>query len=354
MTVFPSEWSDPARYDNGLVLEAALGRTTVRTPIWMMRQAGRTDPEYNRIRQQCGLALEALFAHPGLAAEISLLPRRFGVDAIIFFQDILTPLGPMGAPFVFSPGPTLTQPVRTAADIERLHAFDVADELPFVGETFGRVHAELAGAMPVLGFAGAPLTLATFLLEGGSFGHDAPALKKLMETSPGTLHGLLEMLSEMTIDYLNYQIQCGAAAVQLFESAAHLLSASDYESFALPYQKWVLEAVDTAPRIMFARERPELNLLAQTGADVISLPSSVSISAAREHFGPQQALQGNLDNRLLCDGPLDDALMQAEACVREGGHHAHIFNLSHGLLRETPFEHVTSLVDCVKRVRVGR
>ncbi len=353
MKQFDSQWSNPAHYDNALVLQALLGQTTPRTPIWLMRQAGRTDPEYNRIRQQCGLRLEELFAHPALAAEISLLPQRFGVDAIIYFQDILTPLGPMGAPFVFDPGPKLMRPLRTASDIENLHSFDVADELPFIGETFRQVRQELNRAMPVLGFAGAPLTLAAFLLEGGSFGNAAPATQKLMQAAPAAFHALLELLSEVTIDYLNYQIESGAAAVQLFESAAHLFSAGEYETFALPYQQWVLDAVTAAPCIFFARERPEIALLAEAGGDAISLPAEVSIAEARAQLGPDVPLQGNLDNKLLQSGPMDAVLKQAQQCIQEGGHHAHVFNLSHGLLRDTPFEHVTELIRAVKGMRVA-
>ena len=336
------------QYENDLVLRAARGETTPRPPVWLMRQAGRPDPAYLAYRERVGLPLEALFRHPEHAAHITLLPRRIGVDALIVFQDILTPLTPMGAPFVFAPGPKLEVPVRSAAAADRLHAFDVATALGFVGETFSLVHHALGGAMPVLGFAGAPFTLLVFLVEGGSFGDDIGATRRFLEAQPEAARRLLDRLTEVTIAYLRYQVAHGAAAVQLFESAAHVLAHDEYQQWALPYQQTVFAALrGTAPTIQFARAFPHAPLLKASGADILSLPDSLRISEARAALGADTIVQGNLDNRWLVTASPVQVAERARAIVDEGQHRGHIFNLSHGLLRETPFENVVALVQAV-------
>lgn len=334
-----------------LFLRAARGERTERTPIWLMRQAGRTDPEYCKLRAEAGLPLEALFRHPELAARISLLPKRLGVDAIIFFQDILTVLGPMGAPFVFAPGPAIERPVRTAAQIDALRHYDVADELPFIPETFRLIHDALDGELPVLGFAGAPLTLVFFLVQGASLGKEATETRQFLADEPRLAHDLLDKLTAITIDYLGLQIEAGAAAVQLFESAANLLTPALYETFALPYQQRIFAALKgRAPTIVFAREWADVASLDAAGADVVSLPSTVGIDEARRQLGHDRVVQGNLDNRLLAYGTLEEITEAAQACLDAGGRRGHIFNLSHGLLPDTPIEHVTHLVSCVRGV----
>ncbi len=340
--------SIPRQYENDLVLRAAHGETTPRPPVWLMRQAGRTDPEYLAYRERAGLPLEALFRHPEHAAHITLLPRRIGVDALILFQDILTPLTPMGAPFVFAPGPTLEAPVRSAAAAERLQPFEVATELGFVGETLARVQATLDGAMPVLGFAGAPFTLLVFLVEGSSFGDDIGATRLFLAEQPDAARRLLDRLTDVTIAYLRYQVACGAAAVQLFESAAHVLSREEYEQWALPYQQPVFQALrGAAPTIQFARAFPHAHLLQASGADILSLPENLSIRAARAALGAETVVQGNLNNRWLVTASPTEVAERARALVDEGERRGHIFNLSHGLLRETPFENVVALVQAV-------
>lgn len=337
-------------YRNDLLLRAARGERTPRTPIWLMRQAGRFDPQYRALRDEARLPLEDLFRHPEWSARISLLPQRFGVDAIIFFQDILTPLGPMGAPFVFAPGPVTEYPVRTAADAARLRVYDVAAELPFVAETFRLIHGQLDGALPVLGFAGAPLTLAVFLIEGKSFNRSAELARRFLAEQPRIAHELLDKLTRVTIDYLLWQIDVGAAAVQLFESAAFVLSHAEYKEFALPYQRRIFEALEgKAPTILFARDWDDLDALEASGAGVLSLSSRISIETARNRLGSDRPLQGNLDNHLLAEGPIEAIEQAAKACLRAGGSRGHIFNLSHGLLPNTPPEHVERLIACVKR-----
>ncbi len=331
---------------DSLFLQALRGQRMARPPVWFMRQAGRTDPEYNRLKTESGMRLDSLFRHPEMAARISLLPRRLGVDAIILFQDILTPLTPMGAPFRFAPGPVLDRPLRTEADLTALHIYDVAEELPFIPHTFALLHEELQGALPVFGFAGAPFTLAAFIAEGKSFGTEAPGLRALMHENPRALHRLLDKLTTLTMHYLELQRLSGAAAVQLFESAAFLLERHEYWEFALPYQRRILDAFSgRVPTIIFARDWPYLADYAEAGADVVSLPSSIDIREARAALGPGYVLQGNLDNQLVAEAPPSRIREAVRECVEAGGRQGHIVNLNHGLLRHTPFEHIQVIVE---------
>ena len=336
---------------NDLFERAARGETTPRPPIWLMRQAGRTDPEYNALRERDGRPLEALFADPDTAAEVSLLPKRIGVDAIIYFQDILTPLGPAGCPFVFRPGPVTGAPIRDAADVDKIHAYDVAAELPFIGRTFKNVLDALDGELPVLGFAGAPVTLAVFMIQGKSFGDSAVNALAFFRDRPEATRRLIETLTEITIDYLQYQIESGAFAVQLFESAAYLLPPDLYRALALPVHQQIFDALrGSVPTIMFAREWADVADLDASGADILSLPSNITIAQARKVAGAGRVVQGNLNNRLLCNGPMDLVEREVRGIIESGGRRGHIFNLDHGLLRETPFEHVQRLVTLVRSV----
>ncbi len=328
---------------------AAGGERTERTPVWLMRQAGRSDPAYCQLREESGLPLEDLFRHVDYATRISLLPRRFGVDAIIFYQDILTPLSPMGGHFVFAPGPKLTTPLDSVTAIENLCTYDIPEHMSFVRNTLLGIREQLNGEIPVLGFAGAPLTLLVFLLEGGSFGETAPKAMQFLREENAAAHRLLGKLAAMTIDYLRYQAQAGVAAVQLFESAAYLLDDDMYREFALPYQQQIFTALrGTVQTINFAREWNDINTLAAAGADILSLPAGISIAQARAALGPGQVLQGNLDNKLLLNPDFEPARAAAEQCLIEGARTGHIFNLSHGLLKETPFENVVRLVEFVR------
>lgn len=337
---------------NDTFIRALRGETTPYTPIWMMRQAGRTDPAYLKLKDEAALPLEDLFRHPAYATEITLLPKRFGVDALIYFQDILTPLTPMGAHFVFAPGPKLVDKVESVADVDRLHGYDVEAELPFVQYTFESIFDQLGEALPVLGFAGAPLTLAVFILEGKSFGETASRAMTFMAEQPEALHRLLDRITEMTIAYLKYQARCGVAAVQLFESAAFLLTPEQYHEFALPYQQRIFAALKgVVPTINFAREWNSLEDLDAGGADVISLPSTIHLRDARAQLGANRVFQGNVDNHLLAYGSEEDIAAAVEDCVLAGEHRGHLFNLSHGLLRETPFDRVLRLVEQVHAVR---
>ncbi len=339
---------------NDLLLRAARRERTERTPVWFMRQAGRSDPEYVKLRERCGLALHDLFRHSELATEISLLPARIGVDAIIMFQDILTLLSPMGAHFEFHPGPVLANPIRTKSQIEALRLYEPEEELPYVGRTLQQLERAIGNELPILGFAGAPLTLAFFLLEGRSPGDRAMASRGLMREQPALLHELLGKLTDMTIRYLNYQIENGAHAIQLFESMADLLTPVEYREFAHPYHVRIFDELGSSvPRILFAKEQQDIDLMVRSGADVLSVGTCVNLESAVRAHGQRTAFQGNLDNRLLAVGSAQSIEQAARRCIAAGNHQGHILNLNHGLLRETPFENVRLVVDICKETRLA-
>ncbi|MDE3270149.1 MAG: uroporphyrinogen decarboxylase [Pseudomonadota bacterium] len=323
-----------------LFQQAVAGGKPSRVPVWLMRQAGRYDPAYQQLKRQSGLALGELFRHPQLAAEISLLPRAIGVDALIIFQDILTILAPMGAEFVYDPKPRLRS--FAAGQLPSLHPCDVADAMPFVAETLRLVQAE--SSLPLLGFAGAPLTLAVFLVEGGSFGR-AQNFRRFMQEQPRQLHVLLALLADHTRAYLQLQVEAGAAAVQLFESAAELFSIEEYQEFALPYQQRAL-ADQRAATIIFAKNFYDLSLLQRSGATVISLPAGISISSVRQQLGAKTVVQGNISNRLLVQGSKAMIKQAVQECIAASGGRGHILNLDHGILPATSYEKVRHLVAC--------
>ncbi len=329
-----------------LLLRAMRGERTERTPVWLMRQAGRFDPAYRQIRESAGLTLERLFAHPEYAAKITVLPVRFGVDAAILFQDILTPLGPMGAPFVFRPGPVLEQPIRSAADADRLVEFDCAEDLSFVPQSISLALDHLKGEVPLLGFAGAPLTLLAFLLEGASPRGDAAPMRAFMHGCPDAARRLLTRITNVTARYLRMQIDAGVHAVQLFESCAPMFTQDEYRELALPSQQEVFrslrEYAPETPAVLFAREGDPA-LMAASGADVISVGSEVSLSEAKRAV-PGRAVQGNVDNQLLLNGSPDQVRDAASNCIREGRHRGHVLNLNHGVLPGTPVENVVALI----------
>ena len=334
---------------NDLLLRAGRGERTERAPVWLMRQAGRFDPKYLAIRSRCGLNLEELFRDPQLASEITMLPIRLGVDAAILFQDILTPLTPLGAKFIFRPGPVLENPIRDGRRIEQMHAFDPRAELPFVSKSIKLVLGELNGSLPLIGFAGAPLTLATFMIEGRSPGDNAENTRRFMQQEPALCHRLLDLLATITADYLKMQIEAGVHAVQLFESVADLFSAQEYEQFAHPYQATVLHALQgLAPTILFAKEQSDLDIMVQTGANVLSVGRCVDLAEAHKQYSPRVALQGNVDNRILRDGSPDEIDDAVRRCLLAGRRTGHILNLNHGVLKDTPIDNVRRFIDTAR------
>ena len=331
--------------ENDLVLQAMRGERTERTPVWLMRQAGRFDPAYRELRAAVGLELEELFASPEHAAEITVLPLHFGVDAAILFQDILTILGPMGAPFVFRPGPQLVRPVDSAQAADRLVTFDPVEQLPFVYESIRLTLDRIEGRVPLLGFAGAPMTLLNFLVCGRSPGESATKMLAFCESFPESAHGLLARLADVTAEYLLAKIDAGVDAVQLFESSAASLDTAAYRAWALPYQQIIFDRLRDSgvPTVLFAKgTAPEL--LAESKATVISIGSDQSIIDARRAM-PTGGVQGNLDNHLLRDGTPGDVRRTAERCIAYGGHRGHVLNLGHGVIKDTPVENVQAVID---------
>jgi uroporphyrinogen decarboxylase len=331
-----------------LFLRACRGETTERTPLWLMRQAGRYLPEYRQVR--AGVSFLELCKSPKLAAEVTLQPiRRFGFDAAILFSDLLVPLEAMGLEVEFTEeGPRLPHPVRTGADLGRVAAFDPSVRTPFVMETIELANAALGGT-PLIGFAGAPFTVATYAVEGKtskSFGET----KRLFYQSPDDAHRLLGVIAEATRDYLLAQIRAGAAAVQLFDSWVGVLSAEDFETFALPPTKALVEALRATgvPVIYFANGAAAiLDRVARVGADVYGLDWRLPIDEGRARLGGARAVQGNLDPAVLL-GPPAEIERRAREIVRRGGKRGHVFNLGHGITPDVPIDSVAALVAAVR------
>ena len=336
------------KLENDLLLRAINGLAVERVPVWMMRQAGRTDPAYRKIRERDGRPLEQLFRDVEQAIEISLLPQRIGVDAIIMFQDILTPLAPVGAEFRFTPGPTLASPIRTTAQVQALRPLNPQRDIPHVGEILQGIQARLSGALPVLGFAGAPVTLAFFMITGQSPTRQISDVLRFFPEAPKLVQTLLDYLTDLTIAYLHYQIESGAHAVQIFESMADVLPRELYEQFALPTHERIFASLPkTTPAILFAKEFSDLDLLLQSGAPILSVGSCVDLADARSK-APDRVFQGNVNNQLLADGTPETVTEAIAHCLAQTGGRNHILNLNHGLLERTPFEQVTHFVNTAK------
>lgn len=351
---------------NDLLLRATRRLPVERVPVWMMRQAGRSDPMYRALREKIDLPLERLFRtipcsysdqEVEWAIEISLLPKRIGVDAIIVYKDILTPLCPMGVHFRFAPGPVLDSPIRTRAQIEALQLLnDPASQMAFTGKIISGLRETLDGELPLIGFAGSPLTLAFFMVAGtspmaagGGISDAARSVFQMMDEEPELFHGLLQRLTQMTINYLNYQISEGAQVVQLFESIADQIDLPRYQTFVQPYHQQIFAALDSsAPSILFAKECSYLSLMLESGADVLSVGKCVDLAIAQKEAKGKVAFQGNVDNALLRDGTCDEITDAVNRCLQRGGKTGHILNLSHGLYRDTPFENVKHFVRAAK------
>ncbi|HEV8642815.1 MAG TPA: uroporphyrinogen decarboxylase [Methylomirabilota bacterium] len=330
-------------------LRAARREPTPYTPVWLMRQAGRYLPEYRAMRARYGF-LE-LCRNPEAAAEVTLQPvERLGVDAAILFADILLIVEPLGVGLEFSrgEGPVIPRPIRREADVGRLEPIDVASGVPFVFETVRNVVRALGGRVPLIGFAGAPFTVASYLVEGGP-SRDYLHTKRLMYEEGEAWHRLMELLAEATARYLNGQIAAGAQAVQLFDSWVGVLSPADYRAFVLPHVRSLLKALTPgAPVIHFGTGTAALlPLMREAGGDVIGLDWRVDLDAAWATVGHDIAIQGNLDPAVLLAKPSYIRERAKEVLARAGGRPGHIFNLGHGVLPDTPVEHVKALVDIV-------
>jgi uroporphyrinogen decarboxylase len=332
-------------------LRACHGLPVDTTPVWFMRQAGRYMPEYRAIREKHTL-LE-IVQQPQLAAEVTLQPvHKLGVDAAILFADILLPVVPMGLPleFVKGEGPSISPPIRNIKDIQGLRRLDAESDLGYVMEAVRLVRRELESEnIPLIGFAGAPFTVASYMIEGGP-SRSYRNTKGLMHAQPEAWEMLLRLLADSLANYLIAQVEAGAQAVQLFDSWVGNLNPLDYLRYVLPYTQSVIQQVEASgvPVIHFGTDTAALlPLFRKAGGSVIGLDWRINLDAGWSAIGPDFAVQGNLDPVALFDpipvlhGQVIDVLKLA------GGRPGHIFNLGHGILPETPVDHVKAVVDIV-------
>ncbi len=319
------------------------------TPVWFMRQAGRYMAEYRALRERHSL-LE-ICRIPDLATEVTLQPvRRIDVDAAILFSDLLLPLEPMGLPFDFvkGEGPQIEKPIGGPADIEKLRVFEPREALAHVLTAIRQIQQDLDGVVPLIGFAGAPFTLASYAIEGGHSNNFART-KALMYGHPDAWHRLCDMFATVVSDYLLAQIEAGVDVVQVFDSWVGTLNAADYREFALPHTRRIFEAIgQRVPTIHFGTGTATiLEELRDAGGDVIGVDWRIPIDEAWDRIGADHAVQGNLDPTLLL-GPTARLFERTDDVLsRVDGRRGHIFNLGHGILPSTPVEHVQMLAQYV-------
>ncbi|MBN2717809.1 MAG: uroporphyrinogen decarboxylase [Deltaproteobacteria bacterium] len=336
---------------NDLFLRACLNQPVARTPVWMMRQAGRYMAEYREIRKRHDFW--DVCRTPGLACEVTMQPiDRLAPDAAILFSDILVVLPPMGLDVIFAPGPSLNSPVRTVADIQGLKKFDVQQQLPFVFDALRQIKSALLGRANLIGFGGAPLTLAAYMVEGGksrNFEH----LKRLFYQEEKAAHQLLDYLVDVQSDFLNAQIDAGAEAVQIFDTWGGSMPRAIIERFVIPKVAQLIDNIKRpgVPVIYFMKDAAHvLDLLGRTGADVLSIDDKISMATAAHGIGKGPALQGNLDSAVLFCG--QEVITQEVQKVLDSAplDRGHVFNLGHGILPETPVENAAFMIDEVKRL----
>lgn len=340
---------------NDRFLRALLKQPVDRTPVWMMRQAGRYLPEYRKVREEAGSFLN-LCTTPELACEVTLQPlRRFNFDAAILFSDILTIPDAMGLGLHFSEGegPKFSRPVRTASDIERLPIPDPETELRYVIDAVRSIRQELHGSVPLIGFSGSPWTLATYMVEGGS-SKSFQRIKALMYEQPKLMHAMLEKLAASVSAYLNAQIAAGAQTVMLFDTWGGMLTTEDYLEFSLRYAAQVRSQLITEvdghriPTILFTKGGGQwLEAMAETGYDALGLDWQTDLRQARARVGHRVALQGNMDPVALYARP--DVIVEKVKAILEGygSGSGHVFNLGHGILPDVNPDHVKAMVDAV-------
>jgi len=338
---------------NDRLLRAMLREPVDRTPVWIMRQAGRYLPEYRQVRERAGDFM-TLCKTPELACQVTLQPlARFPLDAAILFSDILTIPDAMGLGlhFVEGEGPRFKQSLQTAADIRRL-APPVMDELRYVFDAVSLIRRELAGRVPLIGFAGSPWTLACYMVEGGS-SSDFSRIRSLLYDQPELLHHLLNVLALTITDYLNEQIAAGAQAVQIFDTWGGLLTSAAYREFSLAYAKKIIAGLRRehegrrVPVVWFTKNGHLLEDMAGAGCDVLGLDWTADLTEARRRVGGKVALQGNLDPAVLRAKPSVIRGEVAKILANYGKGSGHVFNLGHGITPDVPVEHAAELVNAV-------
>jgi len=332
-----------------LFLRACRGEILPRVPVWMMRQAGRYLPEYREIRAKH--AFLEVCKTPHLAVEVSLQPfRRLGVDAVIVFSDILIPAEAMGLVLELGDaGPNLPNPVRSRADVERLKIFDPESDTGFLPDAIRRIVKSVGPEVPVLGFAGAPWTLACYMVEGKAKEGFA-TVKSFLYHQPRAFRDLLQRIAQATVPYLEAQIAAGAAAVQLFDTWCGELNLHDYEEFALPAVQEIISGLrGSVPVIYYTKASQHLlPALARSGANVLSVDWRVDLADIRKALGPKIALQGNVDPAVLF-APHDKIRDVTLATIHSLAGHGHILNLGHGILQNTPVENAQLFIETAQR-----
>ncbi len=332
-------------------LKACWGQPVDRTPVWLMRQAGRYLPQYMRVRSK--VSFLELCKTPELAAEVTIQPIDIlGVDAAILFSDILTPVEPMGLKLDFVPGPVFEKPVRTQADVDALRIPVMEEDVPYVLETIKILRREFEGRVPLIGFGGAPFTLACYMVEGkGS--KDFATIKKMMYSEPALYASLMEKITEMDRQYLNAQIAAGAQAIQIFDTWGGIVSPLDYQRYILPYTTKLINGLNRKgiPIIHFVKGAGTmLPAVKKAGADVVGLDWHIGLGQARDILGGDVAVQGNLDPTVLY-APKAHIESEVQRILTENADRpGHIFNLGHGILPNVPPENAIHMVECVQRL----
>ena len=334
---------------NDVFLRACRREPTEYTPVWFMRQAGRYMPEYRKLREKHTLI--ELCKNPELACEVTLQPLRLGMDAAILFADILLPLEPMGASFEFAKGegPVIHEPISSRAQIDKLRVIDPEEGLGYIMESIRTIRRALNDRVPLIGFAGAPFTLASYLIEGGKSAHFAKT-KRLMYTEPEAWNALMAKLSEVVRRYLRAQIEAGAQVVQLFDSWVGQLSPEDYRDYVLVHVAHILDDLKSTgvPVIQFGTGTHSLlELQRDAGGTVLGLDWRTPLAEGWSRVGYDRAVQGNLDPTVLF-APREIAYKHAQRILEQAARRpGHIFNLGHGILPETPVDTVQAVIDFV-------
>jgi uroporphyrinogen decarboxylase len=344
-----------AELQNDLFLRALLREPTERTPVWIMRQAGRYLPEYREVRAQAGDFM-SLCRNPELACEVTMQPlRRFKLDAAILFSDILTVPDALGLGLYFETGegPKFERPVRTAAEIKNLPVPDVAEDLGYVFDAVRTIRKELDGRVPLIGFAGSPWTVGTYMVEGGS-SRDFKTIKGLAAEDPAALDMMLDTVATTTTDYLNAQVEAGAQAIMIFDTWGAALERDDYRRFSLDSMQKIVDGLTrerdgrTIPVILFTKGAgPLLTDMVGTGCDALGVDWTTDLATARGYVEDKVALQGNLDPATLRESPELIRQGVADALASYGSGPGHVFNLGHGITPDIDPDHLGVLVDAV-------
>jgi len=337
------------------LLRACRGEPVDRPPVWLMRQAGRYLPAYRRVREQVSFA--ELCRDVDRAVEVSLQPLdEVGSEAVILFSDIFTPVPGMGVDVDFRPGPVIAEPIRSAAQVERLRVPDPRESVPFVLEIVRALRGDLAAReIPLLGFAGAPFTLAAYLVEGAG-SRSFSTWKRMLWREPALARDLLARLTDLTVGYLNAQIEAGAQAVQLFDTWAGMLAPAEYREWVLPTHREIAAKVDraAAPLILYVNDGSHvLEEAVESGADVLSLDWRVDLAEAARRFGARVSLQGNLDPCALAAPPETIERLVRELAAAAAPARGHILNLGHGCLPDTPVEGVRAFTAAARALAGG-